>query len=106
MPVNPNEIGELLDSRKTSWVNKLEKGLFYNFAEIFQFITKYRLPKDEDDVEVFMRGKKDAERRILALSSLFSDRSYAMAMLAIQVEVGNLIEGKKDGEIYYSRRWR
>ncbi len=104
MPVNRNEIAELLDLRKTSWVNKLEKGLFYSFAEIFQFITKYRLPRDEDDVDVFMRGKKDAERRILALSTLFSDRSYAMAMLAIQLEIGNLIEGKKDGEIYYSRR--
>ncbi len=99
-----SEITELLDSRKTTWVNKLEEGLFYSFAEIFQFITKYRLPRDEDDVEVFMRGKKDAERRILALASLFSDRSYAMAMLSIQIEAGNLIEGKKDGTSFYSRR--
>ncbi len=104
MPLNRSEITELLDSRKTAWVNKLEEGLFYSFAEIFQFITKYRLPRDEDDVEVFMRGKKDPERRILALSSLFSDRNYAMAMLAIQLEAGNLIEGKKDGTIFYSRR--
>lgn len=102
--MNRSEITELLDSRKTTWINKLEEGLFYSFAEIFQFITKYRLPRDEDDVEVFMRGKKDPERRILALSSLFSDRSYAMAMLAIQLEVGNLIEGKKDGAIFYSRK--
>ena len=102
--MNRSEITELLDSRKTTWINKLEEGLFYSFAEIFQFITKYRLPRDEDDVEVFMRGKKDPERRILALSSLFSDRGYAMAMLAIQLEVGNLIEGKKDGAIFYSRR--
>ena len=104
MPVNRSEITELLDSRKTTWVNTLEDGLFYSFAEIFQFITKYRLPRDEDDLEVFMRGKKEPERRILALSSLFSDRNYAMAMLAIQLETGNLVEGKKDGESYYSRR--
>ena len=104
MPVKRSEINEILDSRKTTWVNKLEEGLFYSFAEIFQVITKYRLPRDEDDVEVFMRGKKDPDRRILALSSLFSDRSYAMAMLAIQLEVGNLIEGKKDGTIFYCRR--
>ncbi len=104
MPLKRDEINELLDPKKTSWINELEDGLFYNFAEIFQIITKYRLPRDEDDVEVFMRGKKDPDRRILALASLFSDRSYAMAMLSIQIEAGNLIEGKKDGTSFYSRR--
>ena len=106
MPIEENELDEIVEPQWKKLLDGMEKGKFYSLNEMGEKIIGRKIVGAKARFfYLFRRERIDSKEEAVASLALYLfDVSYVQSVLQSLVATGILRFGKKDGMPYYSKK--